>query len=275
MKKIIALFLAILTITLIICSCGKNATPVESQITSNSETVMTTTTAETYETIANFETTTEEINIETSFEIIGKYKNIAEERPFEAFMDFRNVYIGKVDITEGHGANYVKFKVLGLQEGYVNTVNGRCSMYYIRIDGIYGKQLKEYHNLIGSTYIFQYFGTPENPLFGRPSLEIGKEYAAMDVSKNMFLRQEKYIGPSLVFQLIEENGVEYAYGNGVDFSGLPFAIKITDEEANKIYKEGVHDREIKQTLYDGQNLPTFDYKCKFEDLIERADKVLF
>ena len=68
---------------------------------------------------------------------------------------------------------------------------------------------------------------------------------------------------------IEEiDGVEYVYGYGIDLGYLDCAIAITDEEENQIYKPGKHDSMIAQVLADGEELPTFDYKCKLADLIE-------
>ena len=270
MKKFIALFLAIISITVVIFSCGNAEKPVETKVTSNSETVMTTTTAETHATIAHVETTTEAINIETSFEIIGKYENISEERPFEEFWVLDGqIYREKASFEKRYIKilNYSRFVVLGIEEKpeYANTMVS--SYYYIKILAVSGNDLSQHKELIGQKFKFLYRGTPENPIYDRNQLEIGKEYIAIG-SLNSYFDGRGIIGPCIVFGIEEDNAEEYLYGYGLDLSELPFAIKITDEYENQVYKKGIHDKQIEQLKKKGIPLPTYDYKCKLTDIFK-------
>ena len=224
-----------------------------------------------------------------SFEIVGPYTDILKERPFDSFRSFegsRGVYVGKSGGLEpdfGIDAApypFLRVRVVGIKEGEHNYGPQRIlSIYYVQVTAAYnyGDSFsdvfgEDFTYGAGEVYTLYYIGTPEHPLYGRPPLEIGKEYLELNASLS---QGEADLSATLMMPIEEIDGVEYVYGYGIDLGYLDCAIAITDEEENQIYKPGKHDSMIAQVLADGEELPTFDYKCKLTDLIEENCKFSF
>ena len=271
MKRIWILLTALLIIVFLCCSCEKT----EQNETSDSRETVEEVGEQTRETTSAEETNDADATASSStdtteppsetFEIMGPYENICEERPFESFMEFqgdRGCYVGKSSITQYELQAMVRVRVVGMKEGDYNR--GKWSVYYVQVTEIYGEN---YSFEVGEIYTMAYSGTPEHPLYGRPPLEIGKEYLRLYTPYSVE-SEELNIGPTLMMPIENAEGIEYVYGYGIDFEGLDCAIAITDEEENQIYKPGKHDGMIAQVLADEEELPTFDYKCELSALLE-------
>ena len=208
--------------------------------------------------------------IPETYEIIGAYTDILKDRPFESFMDFsgddRGIYYGKSGSfvpTMGPLYSFMRVRVVGMKEGAY--VDDKWSVYYVQVTAKYNFE-DDFPFEVGEVYTMYYAGTPENPLYGRPPLEIGKEY--LRVKTEAYIFADINMAPTLMMPIEEVDGVEYVYAYGVDMGELRCAITITDEEENQIYKPGKHDGMIAQVLADGEELPTFGYKCELAELIE-------
>ena len=268
MKRIGLLLLAL---AILLCSCGEKIPPANS--TESTETTATNITETTGNKKLPSETTESSVEVTPpKFTMVGPYRTTEEMRaahPFESFYKSSNygLYIGKIvdvgqDIrTYRRWRCAIRVRVVGMSaEPYPGVGTDDWSVYYVQITAVYGAEPDERFVAGDEIYTMSYLGSWEESLYGRPMLEIGKEYLRLNTIN---------LGtPTLMMPIMERNGVEYVYGYGIEMGGLNCAIPITDEEENQIYKLGLHDDEIAFLIREGQALPTFDYKCELYAFLE-------
>lgn len=198
---------------------------------------------------------------------------------FEGFIEFggegRDIFWqGKADISASNFEGYVGaiFRIIGVKDP---SYYGGAVLYYAQVVKVYGEASYDPSTL----YCLGYKGSYENTLYGRPPLEIGKDYLYLiDYLFSEVERFEKFeymplVQMGLMMPVVQDGDKTYVYGYGVDFSGLECAIEITDEEENQIYKVGKHDAIIAKLNELGVRLPTFDYKCDLEEMLREIDVI--
>lgn len=281
MKRI---WLLMMILGVLLCSCGKrDPFPATTggellETTSTSEDSGTSLQTTPSETIHSPETTVQEettVQAETTapFETaIGAYQtttDIRKAHPFRAFMPFPgggNCYAGKLARMSDYGFEKskawkgVRVRIVGMAE----QSQGSYSIYYIQVMRAYGMGDVDTDQI----YSMLYYGTPENPLYGRPVLEIGKDYFRLNTRDDFMEYPDRTMEATLMLPILEQDGVEYVYGYGIDLGGLSCSVAVTDAAENQIYKQGIHDAEIREILADGEALPTFDYKCELAVMVE-------
>lgn len=231
---------------------------------------------ETQETEVEVTTSEYEETEQTSWATGTTYDTLPE---FEGFMEFggegRGYYWqGKANINEHDFSNYYGaiFRIIGVKNPNYGNV---CTLYYAQVIEVYGAESFDPSVI----YCLAYKGTYENTLYGRPPLEIGRDY--LYVIQNDFMDVPGYeineymllVQMGLMMPVVQDGNKTYVYGYGVDFSNLKCAIEITDEEENQIYKVGKHDAIIAKLNEIGIRLPTFDYKCELEEMLREIDVI--
>ena len=196
---------------------------------------------------------------------------------FEGFIEFggegRDIFWqGKADISASdfNGRVGVVLRIVGVMDP--NYYDGAI-LYYAQVVKVYGEASYDPSTL----YCLAYKGTYENTLYGRPPLEIGKDYLYLTGQGFANVeRMEKFEYMPLMqmdpmMPIVQDGDKTYVYGYGVDFGNLDCAIEITDEEENQIYKVGKHDAIIAKLNEIGIRLPTFDYKCELEEMLREIE----
>ena len=196
---------------------------------------------------------------------------------FQGFMEFDGegrgtFWQGKADISASNFEGFVGvvFRIIGVKDpNYYDF----ATLYYAQIVEVYGEESYDPSTI----YCKAYKGTYEDTLYGRPPLEIGKDYLYLtapglsDVERYEKFEYMPLVQMGLMMPVVQDGDKTYVYGYGVDFSGLQCAIEITDEEENQIYKVGKHDAIIAKLNEIGIRLPTFDYKCELEEMLREID----
>ena len=196
---------------------------------------------------------------------------------FQGFTEFggegRDIFWqGKADISASNfkGRVGVVFRIIGVKDP---SYYGGAVLYYAQVVKVYGEASYDPSTL----YCLGYKGSYENTLYGRPPLEIGKDYLYLtgpgfaNVERMEKFEYMPLIQMNPMMPVVQDGDKTYVYGYGVDFSGLQCAIEITDEEENQIYKVGKHDAIITKLNEIGVRLPTFDYKCELEEMLREID----
>ena len=196
---------------------------------------------------------------------------------FEGFMEFGGegrgtFWQGKADIASKNFSDCYGaiFRIIGVKNPNYGDV---CTLYYAQVIKVYGAESFDPSVI----YCLAYKGTYENTLYGRPPLEIGKDYLYiigndfMDIQGYEINEYMPLVQMGLMMPVVQDGDKTYVYGYGVDFSGLQCAIEITDDEENHIYKVGKHDAIIAKLNGIGMRLPTFDYKCELEEMLKELD----
>lgn len=189
------------------------------------------------------------------------------EDPFEDFMKFPGDYgtfFGKVpffDLNLPENIVGVRFSVLNVSE-----ISGDFTVYCIKVKEVYGSNLSFDSEKI---YTMAFRGTEKNPLYGRPTLEVGKEYVRL-ASDNF--EQFDHMQATLYYKVVDELGGTYVYGYGVDFSEVECAVKIVDSQENAIYEVDKHDKILAYLNAIGQEIPVFEYKCEINALIKEIQE---
>lgn len=249
-------------------------------MTSPGETEMTAQSiTETQETEVEVTTSEYEETEQTSWATGTTYESLPE---FQGFMEFAGegrgtFWQGKADITttdfRTHDLKkYVGaiFRIIGVKDPNYYDV---ATLYYVQVVKVYGEASYDPSTI----YCMAYKGTYESTLYGRPPLEIGKDYLYLIGPGFAYVeRFEEFeymplVQMGLMMPVVQDGNKTYVYGYGVDFSGLQCAIEITDEEENQIYKVGKHDAIIAKLNDIGVRLPTFDYKCELEEMLREID----
>ena len=203
---------------------------------------------------------------------------------FEGFLSFDGpergtFWQGKADIETANfithdSKKYVGavFRIIGVKDPNYYDI---ATLYYVQAVKVYGDATYDPSTI----YSMAYKGTYENTLYGRPPLEIGKDYLYL-IAPNCLsapgiaeFENMPILQMGLMMPLEQVGDKTYVYGYGVDFSGLECAIEITDEEENQIYKVGKHDAIIAKLNEIGIRLPTFDYKCELEEMLREIDVI--
>ena len=231
---------------------------------------------ETQETEVEVTTSEYEETEQTSWATGTTYDTLPE---FEGFTEFggegRDIFWqGKADISASNFDGYVGavFRIIGVKDPNYYDV---ATLYYVQVVKVYGEASYDPSTL----YCMAYKGTYENTLYGRPPLEIGKDYLYLiDYLFSEVERFEKFeymplVQMGLMMPVVQDGDKTYVYGYGVDFGNLECAIEITDEEENQIYKVGKHDAIIAKLNEIGIRLPTFDYKCELEEMLREIDVI--
>ena len=213
---------------------------------------------------------------QTSWATGTTYESLPE---FQGFMEFAGegrgtFWQGKADIAASNFEECVGvvFRIIGVKDPNYYDV---CTIYYAQIVEVYGEEPFDPSTI----YCKAYKGTYENTLYGRPPLEIGKDYLYLtgpgisDVERFEEFEYMPLVQMGLMMPVVQDGDKTYVYGYGVDFSGLQCAIEITDEEENQIYKVGKHDAIIAKLNEIGIRLPTFDYKCELEEMLREIDVI--
>ena len=229
---------------------------------------------ETQETEVEVTTSEYEEAEQTSWATGTTYDTLPE---FEGFTKFDGpgrdtFWQGKADIAASNfdGCVGAIFRIIGVKDP---SYYGRAVLYYAQVIDIYG-EISADSSII---YCLGYKGSYDKTLYGRPPLEIGKDYLYLIESGfSNVTRMEKFeymplVQMGLMMPVVQDGDKTYVYGYGVDFSGLQCAIEITDEEENQIYKVGKHDAIIAKLNELGVRLPTFDYKCELEEMLREID----
>ena len=196
---------------------------------------------------------------------------------FQGFTEFggegRDIFWqGKADISASNfkGRVGVVFRIIGVKDP---SYYGGAVLYYAQVVKVYGEASYDPSTL----YCLGYKGSYENTLYGRPPLEIGKDYLYLtgpgfaNVERMEKFEYMPLIQMNPMMPVVQDGDKTYVYGYGVDFSGLECAIEITDEDENQIYKAGKHDAIIAKLNEIGIRLPTFDYKCELEEMLREID----
>ena len=196
---------------------------------------------------------------------------------FEGFLSFDGpergtFWEGKADISASNFEGYVGavFRIIGVKDP---SYYGGAVLYYAQVVKVYGDATYDASTL----YCMGYKGSYDNTLYGRPPLEIGKDYLYLinshfsDVERYEKFEYMPLVQMGLMMPLVQDGDKTYVYGYGVDFGGLECAIEITDEEENQIYKVGKHDAIIAKLNEIGIRLPTFDYKCELEEMLREIE----
>ena len=236
---------------------------------------------ETQETELDVTTSEYEETEQTSWATGTTYESLPE---FQGFMEFAGegrgtFWQGKADITttdfRTHDLKkYVGaiFRIIGVKDPNYYDV---ATLYYVQVVKVYGEASYDPSTI----YCMAYKGTYESTLYGRPPLEIGKDYLYLIGPGFAYVeRFEEFeymplVQMGLMMPVVQDGNKTYVYGYGVDFSGLQCAIEITDEEENQIYKVGTHDAIIAKLNDIGMRLPTFDYKCELEEMLREIDVI--
>ena len=231
---------------------------------------------ETQETEVEVTTSEYEETEQTSWATGTTYDTLPE---FEGFMEFAGegrgtFWQGKADIAASNFEECVGvvFRIIGVKDpNYYDF----ATLYYAQIVEVYGEESFDPSTI----YCKAYKGTYENTLYGRPPLEIGKDYLYLtgpgisDVERFEEFEYMPLVQMGLMMPVVQDGDKTYVYGYGVDFGNLECAIEITDEEENQIYKAGKHDAIIAKLNEIGIRLPTFDYKCELEEMLREIDIV--
>ena len=196
---------------------------------------------------------------------------------FQGFMEFDGkdrgyFWQGKADITDKDLNGFVGavFRIIGVKNPNYYDI---CTIYYAQVVDVYGIESFDSSTI----YCLAYKGTYEKTLYGRPPLEIGKDY--LYIIENDFMDVPGYekneymplVQMGLMMPLKEVEDKTYVYGYGLDFGNLECAIEIEDDEENQIYKVGKHDAIIAKLNDIGMKLPTFDYKCELEEMLRELE----
>ena len=229
---------------------------------------------ETQETEVEATTSEYEETEQTTWATGTTYETLPE---FQGFTEFggegRDIFWqGKADISASNfkGRVGVVFRIIGVKDP---SYYGGAVLYYAQVVKVYGEASYDPSTL----YCLGYKGSYENTLYGRPPLEIGKDYLYLtgpgfaNVERMEKFEYMPLIQMNPMMPVVQDGDKTYVYGYGVDFSGLQCAIEITDEEENQIYKVGKHDAIITKLNEIGVRLPTFDYKCELEEMLREID----
>ena len=203
---------------------------------------------------------------------------------FEGFLSFDGpergtFWQGKADIETANfithdSKKYVGavFRIIGVKDPNYYDI---ATLYYVQAVKVYGDATYDPSTI----YSMAYKGTYENTLYGRPPLEIGKDYLYL-IAPNCLsapgiaeFENMPILQMGLMMPVVQDGEKTYVYGYGVDFSGLECAIEIRDEDENQIYKAGKHDAIIAKLNEIGIRLPTFDYKCELEEMLREIDVI--
>ena len=199
---------------------------------------------ETQETEVEVTTSEYEETEQTSWATGTTYDTLPE---FEGFMEFAGegrgtFWQGKADIASKNFSDCYGaiFRIIGVKNPNYGNV---YTLYYAQVIEVYGAESFDPSVI----YCLAYKGTYENMLYGRPPLEIGRDY--LYVIQNDFMDVPGYeineymplVQMGLMMPVVQDGNKTYVYGYGVDFSNLKCAVEITDEEENQIYKVGKHD----------------------------------
>ena len=251
------------------------ATETTTEESTELQTTLDTTQTATVETTSESTSGLAEVEETTTWATGTTYDTLPE---FEGFMEFSGegrgtFWQGKADISASNfdGCVGVVFRIIGVKDPNYDDV---ATLYYAQVVAVYGEDT---HYDSSTLYCKGYKGTYENTLYGRPPLEIGKDY--LYLTSPGFSDGERYekfeymplIQMGLMMPVVQDGDKTYVYGYGVDFSGLQCAIEITDEEENQIYKVGTHDAIIAKLNDIGMRLPTFDYKCELEEMLREIE----
>ena len=242
------------------------------------DTTQTATVETTSESTSNIMTELEET---TTWATGTTYETLPE---FEGFMEFDGegrgtFWQGKADIETVNfithdSKKYVGavFRIIGVKDPNYYDI---ATLYYVQAVKVYGDATYDPSTI----YSMAYKGTYENTLYGRPPLEIGKDYLYL-IAPNCLsapgiaeFENMPILQMGLMMPVVQDGEKTYVYGYGVDFSGLECAIEITDEDENQIYKAGKHDAIIAKLKEIGVRLPTFDYKCELEEMLREIDVI--
>ena len=191
MKKIILIFM----VALMLVSCGnlplEETTEKNVQITLGSEETIPETTAT--------ETTVVETTMNTEETIIQSH--LEQLQNFMCFPDTTELFWPKRDAVSEEFEFYnvmIRFRILGVEE-----TTGPLTIYRVRIVKIYGAKDGTYNT--EKEYLMAYYGTPENPLYDRPPLQIGKDYCRV-YPKGNYMEIKRFIA-SLMYPIEEIDGV--------------------------------------------------------------------
>lgn len=251
MKKI---FIAFFLMTLIFTSCANHI----DEITTFESTSTIPMWIETKESTILAETT------DSSSITVSRYDpNDYPDDPFESFKPFSNgrgTFFGKKDVFEiFYSATpiFIRFQVIDL---YQETEH--FTKYHVKVTHIYGSDMDFDREKI---YVMNFLGFEKTPMYGRPMLEIGKEYGRF--AGPSFVNQE-LMQASLIYKISDVGGITYVYGYGVDLSSAKCAVPIIDEQENAIYEVGKHDKILAYLQSIGQEIPVFEFKCEVNALLK-------
>lgn len=183
--------------------------------------------------------------------------------PFESFKPFSNgrgIFFGKKDVFDiFYSATpiFIRFQVIDL---YQETDD--FTKYHVKVTQIYGSDMNFDKEKI---YVMNFLGFEKTPMYGRPMLEIGKEYGRF--AGPSFVDYE-LMQASLIYKICDDGETTYVYGYGVDLGSAKCAIPITDEKENAIYEVGKHDKILAYLQSIGQEIPVFEFKCEVNALLK-------
>ena len=231
---------------------------------------------ETQETEVEVTTSAYEETEQTSWATGTTYDTLPE---FQGFLQFGGegrgtFWQGKADIaaTKFEGRVGAIFRIIGVKDPNYYDI---ATLYYVQVVKVYGDATYDPSTI----YSMAYKGTYENTLYGRPPLEIGKDYLYiidpyyLSAPGMVEFENMPIVQMGLMMPIVQDGDKTYVYGYGVDFGNLECAIEITDEEENQIYKVGKHDAIIAKLKEIGVRLPTFDYKCELEEMLREIDVI--
>lgn len=262
--------LLIVLVSIMLVSCTNNSFEETTIMSATAETIHATEQTMVTTTVQETTQTTTEFTSETIYETSSMGESSVEQshlnllEKFRYFPDTSEIFWEKRDAIPGEFADnnvLIQFRILGFEE-----TTGSLTIYRVRIVKIYGAEDGTYDT--EKEYLMAYYGTPENPLYDRPPLQIGKDYCRV-YPKCDYMTILRFIA-SLMFPIEEIDGETYIYSYGVDLGTLDCAIEITDDVENQIFKPGIHDRYIELANKNGYTLPTFDYKCLIDDYLSEV-----